>query len=183
MNLKLILARYHFIRILIEVLVDSEGVAWPAVWRYSERFSLSNFVELCGGTPLSRNLLEVIDAPVWIRSEHMRNVFRQYRDPKMLADAVQDHVRFSGESRIPNRPEGGAPVTAAPVGSPGQSGSGVPSGRKKKGCPLCLSTAHKYLWGNYGHTGPITQPCPPEAVRWFGVRSETRFLMRFEESL
>jgi hypothetical protein len=96
-NLKLILARYHFIRILIEVLVDSEGVPWPAVWRYAARFSLSNFVEVCGGTPLSRNLLEVKDAPVWIRSEHMRNVFRQYRDQKMLAYAVQDHIRFSGE--------------------------------------------------------------------------------------
>jgi hypothetical protein len=152
-NLKLILARYHFLRVLIEVLVESEGVPWPAVWRYAERFSLVNFVELCGGTPLSRSLLEVIDTPVWIRSEHMRNVFRQYRDPKLLTDAIQDHVRFSGENRSP------APL-AAPVGNPGQSGSGIPSGRKKKCCPLCLSTEHKYLYGNYGHTGPITQPCP-----------------------
>jgi hypothetical protein len=120
MNLKLILARYHFIRILIEVLVDSEGVAWLAVWRYAERFALSNFVELCGGgTPLSRNLLEIMDAPVWIRSEHMRNVFRQYRDQKMLADAMQDHIRFSGESRSPNLLGGGASAPAAPVGSPG----------------------------------------------------------------
>ena len=134
--------------------MDSEGLAWPAVWRYIERFYIASFGELCGGTPLSLQLLAVMEEELWIRPEHMKGVFRQFRDPKLLADSMQDHVRYSGDGSSPLWTH--VPKTVAVVATEPGTGS-----KKKKGCPLCLSTGHKYLFGNYGHTNqPITQACP-----------------------
>ena len=155
---QLSLARYSYLSETVKLLCDDEGVAWPAGWRYIERFMRQYFSgSINTGSHLSKQLVAAFrEKRAGRRNMIISSLVRGFRDGHMLGKAVGDH-QAAVRSAVP-MDKGEAVAKAAPLAVPKKEKfDKVPAGK----CPTCLSKNHKYRAGDYGHKdkNTITQSC------------------------
>jgi hypothetical protein len=170
-SLQLALGRYEFLREFKKVLCDEEEVPWPVVWRYTDRFSRLHFQgRINTRSALSRDLVEAVRMTKQSRRNATISILaRSNRDMSMLEKATRDHAEVlrqavpvdAGAGRPANRQERAPQAPRADRAGQHMAEREhlprAPAGR----CPLCLSTEHKYVRGDYGHTNRenITEEC------------------------
>jgi len=155
---QLSLARYSHLLETVKLLCDDEGIAWPAAWRYIERFMRQCFLgSINTVSQLSKQLVAAFrEKRAGRRNMIISSPVRGFRDGHMLSKAGGDH-QAAVRSAVPTD-RGEAAGKAAPLDVPEREiFDKVPGGK----CPLCLSKKHKYRAGDYGHKdkNTITQSC------------------------
>jgi hypothetical protein len=169
-SLQLTLGRYEFLREFKKVLCDEEDVPWPVVWRYTDRFSRLHFQgRINTRSALSRDLVEAVRMTKQSRRNATISILaRSNRDLSMLERATKDHAEVLRQAVPVDTGAGPANRQERAPQAPRADRAGqnraerehlprAPAGR----CPLCMSTEHKYVRGDYGHTDRenITEEC------------------------